>query len=491
MAGITALLNQKLQSSQGELNQRLYQLGANPANAVFHDVTVASSGVTGCVVTTPSMCNNSTPSPTGLTGGLAGYSVTAGYDEVTGLGSIDVAHLLANFATSATTTAVTSSQNPQTYAGAVSFTASVTTAGSNPPTGTVTFTDGATTLGAQTLNGSQLATFTTYVLAAGAHAITAVYGGDANNAASTSLVLTQTIDAAATTSSLTSSVSAIPSGASVTFTTVVTPSAGLSTGTGPPTGMVTFYNGANSLGVGTLNAAGAASVSTTALVAIGSDSISAVYAGDANYLGSTSQTLTQTVSAATFTIGATPMIQTISSGGTATITVTVTPQGNYTSPITFAATLTPTSSAQVSFNPATLTPNAGVASVKLTIQGATSQAMQRAEGGLKLSALNKSFPWTPIGLAGILLLGNRKIGHRKKSDRRLRCHRLRGLTVPAFAVTVSVALVLIALTTFGCGGAGSTARATQTYQVQIAATAAGGGNSGAVTTSATIAFTVQ
>jgi len=95
MAGITALLNQKLGGPQGELNQRLYQLAANPANAVFHDVTVATSDVSDCVVTTPSMCNNSTPSPTGLTGGLSGYLVTAGYDEVTGLGSIDVTNFLA------------------------------------------------------------------------------------------------------------------------------------------------------------------------------------------------------------------------------------------------------------------------------------------------------------------------------------------------------------------------------------------------------------
>ena len=78
MAGITALLNQKLGGPQGELNQRLYQLAANPTNAVFHDVTVATSGVSGCVVTTPSMCNNSTPSPTGLTGGALRVSGDGG-----------------------------------------------------------------------------------------------------------------------------------------------------------------------------------------------------------------------------------------------------------------------------------------------------------------------------------------------------------------------------------------------------------------------------
>jgi pseudomonalisin len=97
MAGIAALLNQKTGSAQANLNSRLYALAANPANGVFHDVTVASSGVSNCLATTPSLCNNSTPGPTGASGGLPGYLVGAGYDEATGLGSIDVANLLAQW----------------------------------------------------------------------------------------------------------------------------------------------------------------------------------------------------------------------------------------------------------------------------------------------------------------------------------------------------------------------------------------------------------
>jgi pseudomonalisin len=97
MAGVAALLNQKMGGAQGNLNPRLYALAATPGNGVFHDVTVATSGVVGCSVSTPSMCNNSTPGPTGLSAGLAGYLVGPGYDLVTGLGSIDVANLLAQW----------------------------------------------------------------------------------------------------------------------------------------------------------------------------------------------------------------------------------------------------------------------------------------------------------------------------------------------------------------------------------------------------------
>ena len=94
MAGIAALLNQKMGTAQGNLNPRLYALAAAPGNGVFHDVTVSTSGVIGCDVNTPSMCNNSTPGPGGLSGGLAGFLVGPGYDLATGLGSLDVANLL-------------------------------------------------------------------------------------------------------------------------------------------------------------------------------------------------------------------------------------------------------------------------------------------------------------------------------------------------------------------------------------------------------------
>jgi hypothetical protein len=96
MAGIAALLNQKTGGAQGNLNPRLYALAATGGN-VFHDVNVATSGVVGCDVNTPSMCNNSTPGPSGLSGGLAGFLVGPGYDLATGLGSIDVANLLAQW----------------------------------------------------------------------------------------------------------------------------------------------------------------------------------------------------------------------------------------------------------------------------------------------------------------------------------------------------------------------------------------------------------
>jgi hypothetical protein len=78
--------------------------------------------------------------------------------------------------------------------------------------------DGATPLGTATLAGSgntQTATFAINTLAVGAHGITAAYAGDANNAASSSTGLTQTINKVNTTSAMTSSAGAPASGLGV------------------------------------------------------------------------------------------------------------------------------------------------------------------------------------------------------------------------------------------------------------------------------------
>jgi subtilase family serine protease len=118
MAGITALLDQKLGGKgQGNLNPALYSLAAT-SPSVFHDVTVATSGVSPCTVTKPSMCNNSIPGVNGLTGGQAGYEVGVGYDEVTGLGSLDVGKFLAAFAPAKLPIAVTGKSSAVTTTGA-------------------------------------------------------------------------------------------------------------------------------------------------------------------------------------------------------------------------------------------------------------------------------------------------------------------------------------------------------------------------------------
>ncbi len=74
---------------QGAANPGFYALAAQPANQVFHDVNVTTSGVgSACAVATPSMCNNSDPSSTpGSPGGQPGFLAADGFDEATSWGS--------------------------------------------------------------------------------------------------------------------------------------------------------------------------------------------------------------------------------------------------------------------------------------------------------------------------------------------------------------------------------------------------------------------
>ncbi len=98
-----------------------------------------------------------------------------------------------------TTTAVASSQNPSTTGGAVTFTATVTSAGSPVNAGSVTFSDGSTTLAADVaVNASGRASFTTSTLAEGSHVIVARYNGTPT-LLSSSGSLTQVVDNATTT----------------------------------------------------------------------------------------------------------------------------------------------------------------------------------------------------------------------------------------------------------------------------------------------------
>jgi subtilase family serine protease len=505
MAGIQALVNQRANGlPQGNPNPIYYQLAATEYGAsgdsscnstsgnaagsscIFYDVTLGDNDI-------PSVGDLNCYQPSGDTFGVLStsnsayqpaYGTTTGWDFATGIGTVNVTNLANNWpgVPSLTTATLTSSQNPAVEGVAVTFTVAVTTAGTNQPTGPVTFYDGGTALGSGTLNGAQ-ATYTTSTLALGSHSITAIYGGDTNNFTSTSSVLTQSIILPISTTTLTATANTIPSGGSVTFTATITETSGVS-----PTGTVTFYSNTSPLGAPVTLSSGVATLTTTALVSMGSASISAVYSGDTNNGSSTSSTLTETVSAATFAIGAVPATQTIPSGGAAIFPITVTPQGFYTSAITFTATVTPTLNAQVTFSPPTVTPNGSPTATTLTISGITAAAISGSvraandaaplprRSGMRLSVLNASVLWTPFGLAGIFLLGRRK--------------KYAWKVVSQFLMVAT--LIVIALTMLGCGSSSSSgSQKGQTYQVQITATAAASGNSGPVTTTTTVAFTAQ
>ena len=216
-------------------------------------------------------------------------SITADYNGSTDDSASDSAALTETIDKATTTTTVTSSLNPATHGTAVTFTAKVIAGSGSIPTGTVSFKSGSTIIGGGTLSTSGVATLTTSVLPVGANSITADYSGSTNDLASNSAALTETIDKATTTTTLTSSLNPATHGTVVTFTAKVTAGSG-----SVPTGTVSFKNGSTTIGSGTLSTSGIATLATSTLP-IGTDSITADYAGSTIDLASNSSTVSQVI----------------------------------------------------------------------------------------------------------------------------------------------------------------------------------------------------
>jgi uncharacterized protein (TIGR03437 family) len=200
-SGMVALLNQYQAlnggaSGMGNLNPRLYSLAQSSPN-VFHDVTNGNNLVTITCTTRQRNC----------AAGSFGYSAGAGYDQASGLGSVNAYNLVtgwtgvANAVTPGTTSMVlTSSAASVDAGGSIRLTASVIAANGGVPLGSVTFQVGGTSVGTAVLTAGTNKSTATLNLAAtalvvGANTISAQYSGNASYAtatASTSVTVTTT-----------------------------------------------------------------------------------------------------------------------------------------------------------------------------------------------------------------------------------------------------------------------------------------------------------
>ncbi len=191
------------------------------------------------------------------------------------------------------TTANLSASPSSTKAGQpVTLTANIAVVapGAGTPTGSVQFFAGTTSLGTAKLSGNT-AILTTTTLPVGTDSLTAQYLGDPNFTGSMSSAVSVTISPTgiATKTTLTSSTNPSVFGQSVTLTATVAPSSG----SGSPSGSVTFYAGSTPLGTATVSGK-KASLKTTS-VPVGSQAITAVYSGNTTYAPGTSAVFTQTV----------------------------------------------------------------------------------------------------------------------------------------------------------------------------------------------------
>ena len=384
---------------------------ANPStygSSVKFTATVSPSSCTGTVT----FKDGSTTLGTGsLSSGKATYStstLTAGSHSITGsyagdsnCNSSTSSALTQTVNKANTTTTLSSSSNPSAFGSTVTFTATVS---STTATGTATFKDGSTTLGTGNVSNG-VATYSTSSLAIGSHSITAVYSGDSNYNTSTSSKLTQAVKQGSSVS-ISSSTNPAPSGAPVTFTAVVTPSAA--------TGTVTFYDSSTSLGSGTLSS-GLASLTTSGL-AVGSHSITAVYGGDTNYVGSTSSVLTQnikTLSSISLSptnisvpVGATQQFMATGTFSDAT-TGNITASATWTSSVTTVATVSATGVATL-LDEGPTTIQAAVASVNSSTTLTGTPSRFRFTGSLNTA--RDGHTATPLQSGKVLIAGGYILG---------------------------------------------------------------------------------
>ena len=341
-AGIMALVNQKY-GRQGQADRILYPLKTQ-FPAAFHDVTNGNNSVpcefapslsTNCIsVANPAIVSVTNSSGTKISvtegqigsGTTADYNAVAGYDLATGLGSVDAATLITDWASvQLPTGTVTFNATPTsiTHGQSVSISGAVT--GTGTPTGNVTIQSDSTEPSQQSqqffaLDSSGKFSGSISTLPGGSYNLWASYGGDSQNGLSTSAKLPITVNPEnsgiafglfenGASQYLTSNQTAnIDYGTQLMLSARVAPSADVTTlqtcttsSTTPcptytsPTGTVAFKDNGSALSTAVINSEGDAEYN--APFSVGSHSVSASYSGDNSYNASTS-----TPSAITFTV---------------------------------------------------------------------------------------------------------------------------------------------------------------------------------------------
>jgi hypothetical protein len=238
-----------------------------------------------------------------------------------------------------TTLSVSCGSSSIVYGQSITFTATVTSSTkTGTPTGIVTFMDGSNVLGTGTLtpgHGGDVATFSTSILTAGAHTITAVYAGGGGFAGSSSSPLTQNVNKATTSIALACSIGSTGVGQPVNLTATITIK---SPGGGTPTGSVTFKDGSTVLSSSPVTLVGGKYEATFSIstLAIGKHSITAVYGGDGNFSTSTSSALSVSITKDTTTTTVSSSVNPAVLGQSVTFTAVVgipasgTPTGSVT-----------------------------------------------------------------------------------------------------------------------------------------------------------------
>lgn len=265
---------------------------ANVVSGLISDTDVPTGTVTffdgaNSLDTETLVSGSATSTSIALSGGS--HAVIATYSGDTEFNSSSSLASIVNVNRYTPSVSILSNNNPSNYGSSVIFSSSLTVPAGTNATGTITYYDGITPIGSTTVSANS-ASLNVSTLIAGSHNITAQYSGDGNFNSASSSVLVQTVNGVATTTTLVSSANPITWGMSTTLTATVSSMAAI------PVGTVTFYNGMTVLGTSTLNGLGIATLVISP--AAGTESLMAIYNGNANYSPSTSNIISEVINKA-------------------------------------------------------------------------------------------------------------------------------------------------------------------------------------------------
>jgi hypothetical protein len=307
MASIMALVEQKNGQYLGQPNYTLYKLAAaqTAANCNSSNRTDPSQPGT-CVFNDITAGNNSAPGLPGYGTAAPDFTTTTGYDLATGLGSVNVANLVANWssiASAPSTTQITAGSTTATHGQPIpiSVTVAASSGASGTPSGDIAIATSAYGAEGQYTLASGAWSGSISDLPGGTYNLTARYAGDGTFAGSTSgsVAVTITPEGSKPTiavETLDSQGNYVPFAGSPIFGTEAYFSIAVAgaSGKGNPTGTVNVLDGTTVIATGTLNSLGGALFSTTAL-GVGSHTLSVSYSGDNSFNASTSSATTVTV----------------------------------------------------------------------------------------------------------------------------------------------------------------------------------------------------
>jgi hypothetical protein len=358
--GVMALVVQQVNGRVGLANYSLYKLAAaeaptSPANSSCNGSNTSGSPASTCIFNDITVGNTNIPGETGFSAALG-----PGYDEATGLGSVNVSNLVNKWSTAvvkaSTTTLTLNGGSAVRVTHGTSIPVSITVVAKAPATGTPT---GDVSLIATNGSGAEIGAdgfplssgivnSTTTLLPGGTYTVTAHYGGDGTftgsdstpginvtvtpEASKTGLgIVTFAANGTITSTNATSIVYGAPYILHVSVTNAAGVTCNPSAVGGPacPTGTVSLTDGVNPLDGGSfkLNALGYFEDQPIQLPA-GPHSISAAYAGDNSFNASTSPTDVVSVSQAATTTSLAASQTTVATGTAVTLTATVVTQSN-------------------------------------------------------------------------------------------------------------------------------------------------------------------